>query len=428
MTKKIKMSLIILLIIIIGAAALIFIRQLRNQEPQLAEEQNLGVAVETVEVKKEDFQIIYNYSGTAEYAGKRKISAQIGGEIKEIYVEEGEKIEKGDLLAKIDDQELKNNLNSAQTAVKEAEFALKKAELSKEISENNLTESRAALNEAQSNYSQWKSDYERDKKLYQKNAIAEAKFEKTKTQFKKAAAQVERMEAAAASAEKSVEISELNIKNSKEKLKRAKNELENTRIKLNDTELRAPITAKVVREFSEEGEVTGVGQPLFEIAQPDRIEVKVQVGMKDFSKLKVGTKALISSPAFKNKNLEAEISEIASTANPKSRTTEVTINLKENNLNLKDGSYVSAALVAESFEDVLIIPEKAIFEYQNEAHVYLIEEGKAVRKRIETGVGNGYYTIVDSSLDPGAKIAVSNLNDLQDKQNVYLSEQENGDD
>jgi len=427
-TKKIKMTLTILLIIVIGAAALIFIRQLRNREPQMTEEQNLGVAVETAEVKKDDFKIIYNYSGTAEYAGKRKLSAQIGGEITDIYVEEGDKIKKGDLLAKIKDQEIKNNLNSAETAVKEAEIALKKAEISKEISENNLTESRAALNEAQSNYSQWKSDYERDKKLYQKNAIAEAKFEQTKTQFKKAAAQVERMKAAAASAEKSVEIAELDIENSREKLKKAENELENARLKLKDTELRSPITAKIVRDFAEEGEFTGMGQPLFKIAQPDRLEVKVQVGMKDLNKLKIGTKALISSPAFKNINLEAEISEIASTADPKSRTTEVTFNLKKNNLSLKDGSFVSAALVAESYEGVLIIPEKAVFEYQNKDHVYLIKEGKAVRKKVETGVSNGYYTIVNSSLAAGDIIAVSNLNDLQDKQNVYLSEQENGDD
>ena len=428
MTKKIKTTLIILLIIAIGAAALIFITQLKNREAELTEDENLGVAVETAAVKKENFQIIYNYSGTAEYKGKRKLSAEIGGEITDIYVEEGEKIKKGDLLAKIDDQKLKNNLNSAQTAVQEAKIAVKKAEVSKEISENNLRESRAALNEAQSNYSQWKSDYERDKKLYQKDAIAEAKFEQTKTQFEKAGAQLERMKAAAASAEKSVEIADLDIENSREKLKKAENELENARLKLKDTELRSPITAKVLRDFAEEGEFTGVGQPIFELAQPERLEVKVQVGMKDLNKLKVGTKALISSPVLKQKNLEAEISEIASTADPKSRTTEVTINLKEKNLNLTDGSFVSAALVVESFEDILIIPERAIFEYQNEAHVYLIEEGKALRKKIETGAGNGYYTIVTSSLKEGDKIAVSNLNDLQDKQNVYLSEQENGDD
>ncbi|RAK08483.1 RND family efflux transporter MFP subunit [Halanaerobium saccharolyticum] len=428
MNKKAKMGLTILLIIIIGAAALIFIRQLKNRKLQMGEEQNLGVPVETTEVKKDDFQIIYNYSGTVEYAGKRKISAQIGGEITDIYVEEGETLKKGDLLAKIEDQKLKNNLNSAQAAVKEAENVLKKAKLSKEISENNLIESRAALNEAQSNYSQWKSDYNRDKKLYHKNAIAEAKFEQTKTQFKKAAAQIEKMKAAVASAEKSVEIAELNIKNSREKLKKAENEFENARLELKDTEIKSPITAKVVREFAEEGELIGVGQPLFEIARPERLEVKVQVGMKDLNKLKVGTKVLISFPALKNRNLEAEISEIDSTADLRSRTTEVTIIFKENNLTLKDGSFVAAALVAESYKDVIIIPERAIFNYQNKSHVYLIEEGKAVRKKIKKGASNGYFTIVRSSLAPGDKIAVSNLNDLQDKQKVYLSEQENGDD
>ena len=427
MNKKTKMVLTILLIIAIGAGALIFIRQLKNREPQVAEDEELGIAVETAEVQKDDFEIIYNYSGTVEYAGKRKISAQIGGEIINIYVREGQKVEKGELLAKTDDRELKNNLSSAETAVKEAEIALKKAELAKVVSKNNLVESKAVLKEAQSNYSQWQNDYERDKKLYQNNAIAEAKFEQTKTQFQKAAAQLERVEAALASSKKSVEIAGLDVETTAARLKKAKNELENARLKLKDTEVRSPISAEIVNEFAEAGEFTAAGQPLFEIAASDRIEIKVQVGMSDLNQLKIGTKALISSPALEQKEIEATISEIGSTADPKSRTTEVTLELKEK-INLKDGAFVSAALIAEKLTDVLIVPEKAIFNYQAAPHVYLIKDGRAVRQKIETGATNGYQTVVKSSLSEGDQIAATNLNDLQDKTKVYLSEQENGDD
>ncbi len=427
MNKNIKMVLTILLIIAIGAGALIFIRQLKNREPQVAEEQDLGVALETAEVQKDDFEIIYNYSGTAEYAGKRKISAQIGGEIINIYVREGQKVEKGDLLAKIDDRELKNNLSSAETFVKEAEISLKKAGLAEEISRNNVAESKAALKEAESNYSQWQSDYERDKKLYQKNAIAEAKFEQTKTQFQKAAAQLERTKAALASAEKSVEIADLDVKSTAERLKKARNELENARLKFKDTEIRSPISAEIVNEFAEVGEFTAAGQPLFEIAQSDRIEIKVQVGMGILNQLKVGTNAFISSSAIEQKEVEAVISEIGSTSDLKSRTTEVTLELKEN-INLKDGAFVSVSLISEKLTDVLIVPEKAIFNYQAAPHVYLIKDGRAVRQKIETAATNGYQTVVSSSLSAGDQIAVTNLNDLQDKTKVYLSEQENGDD
>ena len=427
MNKKIKMGLTILLIIVIGAGALIFIRQLKNREPQVAEEKDLGAAVETAKVEKDDFEIIYNYSGTAEYAGKRKISAQIGGEITNIYVKEGQKVEKGDLLAKIDDQELKNNFASAETAVREAEIALKKAKLAKEISRNNLAESKAALKEAESNYSQWQSDYERDKKLFKKNAIAEAKFEQTKTQFQKAAAQLERVKAALASAEKSVEIAGLDVETAAEKLKKVKNELENAQLKLKDTEIRSPISAEIINEFAEVGEVQAAGQPLFEIAESDRVEIKVQVGMNDLRKLEVGTKALISSPALEQKEVEAAISEIGSIADPKSRTTEVTLELTDR-INLKDGAFVSVALIAERLTDVLIVPEKAIFNYQAAPHVYLIKDGRAVRQKIERRASNGYQTVVISSLSKGDQIVVTNLNDLQDKTEVYLSEQGNGDD
>lgn len=427
MNKKIKIALTILLIIAIGVGALIFIRQLKNREAQVAKEQELGVAVETAEVQRDDFEIIYNYSGTAEYAGKRKISAQIGGEIINIYVKEGQKVEKGDLLAKIDDQELMNNLSSAEIAVKEAEIALKKAKLARDISRNNLAESKAALKEAESNYSQWQSDYKRDKKLYQKNAIAEAKFEQTKTQLQKAAAQLERTKAALASAEKSVEIAGLDVETAVEKLKKARNEFENIRLKFKDTEIRSPISAEIIREFAEAGEFTAAGQPLFEIAESNRVEIKVQVGINDLSKLKLGSKAVVSSPALKQKEVKAVVSEIGSTADPKSRKTEVTLELK-NNINLKDGAFVSVSLISEKLTEVLIVPEKAIFYYQAAPHVYLIKDGRAVRQKIETGASNGYQTVVSSSLSEKDQIAVTNLNDLQDKTKVYLSEQKNGDD
>lgn len=428
MNKKIKTSLIIAVILIIGVGSLIFIGQLKNREPQVAEDKDLGVPVETEKIRRDDFEIIFNYSGTAEYLDKTKISPKIAGEIQKIYISEGDKVEKGQLLAKIDDRELKNNLSSAESALKDAELALKKVKLAKEMAANNLSESRAALKEANSDFKQWENDYQRDKKLFEENAIAEAKFEQTKTQYQKSQARLQRMQNSVNSAQKAVEIAELDVKSTKEKLQKSKNELENAEIKLSHTEIRSPLEGKILEGFVEEGEFIGVSQPIFEAARTNKTEIKVEVGMKDLSKIKPGTKVWLSYPGANDYTIESKISEIASTADPISRTTEINILLENKNGIIKDGMSLSVGIVAEKMDDVLIITNKALFDFKSSPHVYLIKENKAVRKNVEIGLSDGHYTVIKSGLKEGDEIAVSNISELRDNVDVYLPGRKNGDD
>ncbi|MFW6001485.1 MAG: efflux RND transporter periplasmic adaptor subunit [Halanaerobium sp.] len=428
MKKNKKTILVIALIIAIGAAALIFIIQLRNRSPEDNAELDLGIPVETEKVIRDDFEIVYNYSGTAKYKDKTKISARISGEIEEIYVEEGEKVKAGQLLAKIDDRELVNKADSAQENIKEAETALKKAELSREISENNLAESKASLKEAESEYNQLENDYLRDKKLFEENAIAKTKFDQTKTQYQKAEARLQRIKTGVKSAEKGIEIAELDIENAESRLKKSRNELKNIQLQLDYTELRAPFNGRILNKFTERGEMIAAANPIFEAAETKKIEIISYIGMKDIAHLKQGSKALISYSGSSAVNIEAEITEISPISNPKTRTTEVKMDIENSSAQLKDGMAVSAEITAESREDVLIIPNKAIFEFEESPHVYIIKAGTAERRKIETGISDGHYTVVKSALNEDEIVAVSNINDLRDGAEVYLPDQQNGDD
>lgn len=428
MKKKIKTSVIIVILIVIGIASLFFIRALRNREPQVAEENNLGVPVETAAVKKDDFEIIFKHSGTVKYLNRTKISPQIGGEITEIYVEEGDQVEAGQILAKIDDQELKNNLDSVQSAVEEAEINFEKVKLAKIVAENNLLESKAALREAQSDWQQWQNDYERDKKLYQADAIAEAKFEQTKTQYQKAQARLERMRSSVSSAEKAVEMAELDIESAEKKLRKSRNEQKNAEIKLKDSEIKAPTASRLINSYLEVGENVGTAQVVFETAQTNAVEIRVELGMKELRQVNPGTKAVIYYGQNDKNIIESEISEIDQTADPISRTTEVTIPVTNENNEFRDGDFAAVEITAESVKEALIVQNKAIFNFKGEPHVYLIRDGKAARIKIETGLSDGYFTVVKDGLNEGDQIAVTNINDLQNDTAVYLSRRENGDD
>lgn len=426
MQKNKRNILIIAIIILVGLLSLFFIIRLKNKAPEETAETGLGVAVETEAVKKEDFEIIYNYSGRVEYKDKKKISPRIGGEIREIYLREGEEIKKGELLAKIDDREIKNNLSTAQAALQEAELMLKKAELSHENAVNNLNESKAALKEAASDFKQWQSDYRRDQKLYQADAIAKAKFEQTETQYLKSKARLERTEAAHKTAKNAVTIAAVDIENSKKRIERSQNEVDNAKLQISYTEIRAEIDGKLLEQYAEKGEMISSMQPLFATAVSEKIEIKSYVSMKDIVNLKPGSELRVYFSAFPAKNFKTTIKEISPISNPQTMTTEVTAVLANLEAEIRDGMTAEVDFVAERKKDVLLIPNQAVFNYLAEAHVYKIENGRAHRIKIATGMTDGNYTVVKSGVKEDDILAVSNINNLRDGVKVYLPQKENG--
>ncbi|ADQ14206.1 efflux RND transporter periplasmic adaptor subunit [Halanaerobium hydrogeniformans] len=431
MKKNFKKYLIIALIIIVGIAALLLIIQLRNREAEKREELDLGVPVETYQLRKDDLEIILNYSGTVSYLNKARIFPQTQGEIIDIYVEEGQNIEAGEVLAKLDDREIRNNLSQAEMAKQETELAYKKAELSLENSKNNLVQSRAALNEAKSDLEQWRKDYQRDKKLYEEDVIARVKFEQKENQYLKARSRVESLEAALNIARTAITIAESDLEIRESQLNRAESELENARIRLDNTEVKAPFSGIILDKISEKGEMAASSQPIFLVSKSvEQIEVESHIGMSDLNKIAIGTEAEITFSNLKGEKFRTEISEISPISNPQNRTPKIKFKIDNREQVLKDGMAASLKIIADKIENELIIPNQAIFEFRDQAHVYVIKDSQAELRKIEPGISDGHSTVVEGGLNENEIVAVSNINELRDGAAVYLrSEQiENGDD
>ncbi len=454
MRKKI-ISIFIIIAVVAGTGVAIFkIKQLKKAKPVIQEKVSVGVPVESYLVKLDNIKVKYNYTGTVKYEDKIKISPQIMGMVKEIFVEEGEKIKKDQLLARLDDRELrtalkeaqnkimesKNRISSSQIGIKEAELGIKKAEVSLSDARNNLNEVEASINEAKADFDHWKSEYDRDKRLFEKNAIAEAKYDQTKTQFDKARARLERLKTSKESVQDKIELARLEIDHMQMKYKAAKNELKQAKIQfklaknredraetqLSYTKLYAPIDGVVLDEMVEAGEIVGTTQPLFNIAATEPIEVHSSVGSKDLSFLNEGTPAQIEFDSLPGRVYETKINEISTMTDPNSHTTVVKFVLSNQNGMLRDGMFASVKIIPQSRNNVLSVPREAIFTYKGKPHVYVITAGKAERKTVKTGLSDGDFIEIKEGLKKGEKIAISNLNDLRDGVKVYLDGQMDG--
>ena len=264
-----------------------------------------------------------NASGKVYPEVEVKISPDISGEIVGLYVNEGDTVKKGQILAKI-------YADIYATQRDQVSAGLVQAEAQKGNTEASLTGLKAILD-------QTKITYDRQQKLLKEKVIAASEFETAQQAYLTAKSNYN-------AAKEGLKSSEANIMGNKAQLAKADKDLSRTIIT-------APMDGIISLLAVEKGErVAGnsfnVGTEMMRIADLSSIEVRVDVGENDIPKVKVGDSALVEIDAYSGRKFKGIVYKIANpTTSLSSSTTDVT-------------QYkVHIRLILDSYKD-LIVPKK----------------------------------------------------------------------
>ena len=253
-----------------------------------------------------------------------KISPDISGEIVELYVNEGDTVKKGQILAKI-------YADIYQTQKDQVSAGLVQAEAQKSNSEASIVGLKATLDQA-------KLTYERQQKLLKDKVIAASEFESAQQAYLAAQSNYK-------AAIEGLKSSDANILGNKAQLAKADKDLSRTIIT-------APMDGVVSLLAVEKGErVAGnsfnVGTEMMRIADLSSIEARVDVGENDIPKVKIGDTALVEVDAYSGRKFKGIVYKIA---NPTSTTTSSTTDVTEYKVHIR--------LFLDSYKD-LIVPHKS---------------------------------------------------------------------
>lgn len=220
-----------------------------------------------------------------------KISSDVSGEIIFLAVKDGDKVEEGDLLVKINPDIVESARNRAQSALDAAKANLLNAE------------SRLAQIDAQ--YKVAKNNYDRNLKLYNEKVISDQEWDNIKSAFEGA-------EANKAASKHSVEASRHSVKSAEATLKEAQDNLGRTSIY-------APMSGVVVKLNKEKGErVVGnqmmEGTEIMRVANLDIMEVHVDVNENDIVRVALGDTTEIEVDAYVDRTFKGLVTEIANSA------------------------------------------------------------------------------------------------------------------
>jgi RND family efflux transporter MFP subunit len=303
------------------------------------------------------------YTGTLEAGRKITITPEVGGKVAKIYVEEGQRVSQGQLLAEMDTSSLSLQLQQAEAALAVADANLKNAARNKERMDRLLAE----------------------------KAVSDAQYEQVKLGYDAAKAQLEQAQAAVNMARHTLEVSIM----------------------------KAPWSGVIASKNAQVGDVinpmmggygTGGGGVLT-LVDYSRIKIVVEVSQSDVGRLRRGQNAVVKVGNGEIKDAAGTVSVVNTTADPLSKKFRVEVMAANPDLILRPGTFGSVEFEVTSHENALAVPQKSVFD---DKYVYLAEGGKAVKREVVLGLKNTTMIEVISGLKEGDAVIVEGAFGLTD--------------
>ena len=258
-------------------------------------------------------------SGNIE-AHESLVSFKVTGRIVALPVDEGMTIKAGDLLARVDNDDYRQQvaLDKATTRVRDSQLALGLAG----SREQEIEAARQALLDAQADFEQRKKDYARYQALYEKDEIPAQTRDQAATNVTRAQATYDRAQQIHNELMEGTRQEELDV--DRANLHQANQTLHLSRIRLAYTVLRAPFNGVVLVRQAELGEVVSPGTPIVTLADLDHIWLRVYVPETDLGKVRWGQAVEVRTDTYPDKTYCGRIALISSEADftPKSVQTE----------------------------------------------------------------------------------------------------------
>mgnify|MGYP001052226506 CR=1 FL=1 len=238
------------------------------------------------------------------------VGFKIAGRIVSLSVQEGDWIEKGKVLAKLDDEDLRQRLELARATLRSAQARLKKLLAGSRPEE--LREAEAILHQAQFDLENKQIQYERMKALFEKRVIPKEILDNAETGYK----------IAKASLQKAMENYQLvkegprreDIEDAKAQVEQAQASLKLAETQFSYTILYSPISGVVLVKSGEMGEVVNPGTSILTLANIENVWLKAYIPETELSRVKWGQEVMVTTDLRPQKIYEGKISFISSQA------------------------------------------------------------------------------------------------------------------
>ena len=435
--------------------------------------QDYNLQTLTVPVEKTNLQVTIEASATVQPIQSVNISPKTAGRLEALYVEQGDRMEKGQAIALMENDQVQAQFDRAKSNLAEAQARLAEAQAGPRIEE--IEQARASLNQAQarlaeaqaripediaqlefqvdsaqSRFDLAQDRLQRNQTLLAEGAIAQDRFDEVRNEYRSAQAalaearqrlqqakntnrpEIQRLEAEVAQARANLRQLERGTRQEEiERLEAAVNaaqaQLQDAQIQLEDSTVRAPFAGIITQKYATEGAFvtpttsassTAAATSTSIIALAEGLEVLAKVPEVDVTQLQAGQAVEIRPDAFPKEVFRGKVKLIAPEAVVEQNVTsfEVRIELQSGLDQLRSGMNVDVTFIGKELSDTLVIPTVAVVTRDGETGVIVLnEEEEAEFQPVTLGLTIENQTQVLEGLDPRDRVFVDLPDELREQ-------------
>lgn len=358
---KRKITWIILIIVLITLVWRVLLKSADSSE--VANNRGRGmpaIPVEVVPIKHMEMTERSIFSGNIEARSSYIVAPKISGQLKKLYVNIGQRVSKGELLAELDDRILQQEFQRAKANVDMARATARQSAITLEFATTEL---------------------ERKRELHNRSFISQSEFDLAYNQFANAQAQDNIAQASLNSAIAAMNSAEL--------------QLSFTKIiaEWNDG---APY--RIIGErFTEEGAQLGAGSPVVTLMDISNVLVVIDVIERDYGRIKPGQLSEVRSDSYPEQSFKGKVLRVAPILREATRQARVEVDVPNPQGLLKPGMFARVALNFQSKASVRAVEERAITKLRGKEGVYLVDRESSTVSFIEIQRGINEASYVEIS-------------------------------
>jgi len=362
---------------------------------------------------------------------KIAVGAKVMGRVKWIGVEKGDRVQQGQVLVRLEDEDFRAQSNQARANLAAAQARFDQLRTGSRPQEK--LKDRAGVLQAEATLRNAEAEYERTEKLHHAGVSSKAELDRAVAQRDTARALLEAARQSSAMTDIGPRAEE--IRAAQAQVQQMKATLDYAQTQLAATEIKAPVSGTVLQRIVERGEMvspssfgeSGARTSVVALADLNDLQIELDISQADFARLKMGQRAEIIPEAFPNLKYTGFIAEIAPEANRAKATVQVKVKVENPDgqlrpeMNARVNFLTEATGSASNAVARVLVPKAAVVRNDGSSFVFVIKGNRVEQRSIRLGDEAGDFYYVLEGLSGGESAATSGVEKLRDGDRVKVS-------
>ena len=328
----------------------------------------------------QEVRVVGNLIGEATVA----VAPRTAGRLQDVFVRLGDRVTRGQRIAKIEDFEIVEQVKQAEAAQEVAAATIRQREADLQLALTNV---------------------ERSRNLFQRQLLPKQTLDDNEARYQAAVAQIDLAKAQST---------------------QSKARLDELRINLSNTVIVSPVNGFVAKRAVDPGAFVSQNAPIVDVVDISSVRLVVNVVERDLKELRAGATAKVEVDAFPGEMFQGRIARVAPVLDPATRTAPIEIEIPNADFRLKPGMYARVGITTDNRKETLTVPVDAVADLGGRRGVFQHLNGVAIFRTVEIGTEGEDLIEIVGGLTEGDQVITTGARALRDGDRVQLAGGEGG--